>query len=206
MLINSSPNEPKRVVKSRTGYISLYFIVIMIGMGVTNLLIINPRPQIPIVLFWQSTTSETASETPTATYTQSTAQTPSTLTITSTWPATLTETSRMSITPMLTPQTSSTLNPSVSPLHTEEITSTIDIPIQGTATLIPLPSITMLYPTITEVDQVLAIKHAPDSTALQKKSSIIKLEKISNYLPIILIFTIWIVLGILFLFYQRRLD
>jgi hypothetical protein len=76
----------------------------------------------------------------------------------------------------------------------------------ATATLIPLPTITLQFPKATETEFLLMARRQPGSQDLSKQEEIAGLTRLRRLWPFILLFTIWIVLGIWFIFSQLILD
>jgi hypothetical protein len=75
-----------------------------------------------------------------------------------------------------------------------------------TATLIPLPTITLQFPKTTETEFLLMAKRQPGSQELTKQDQTSGLTRVRRLWPFILLFTIWIVLGVWFIFSQFILD
>jgi hypothetical protein len=76
----------------------------------------------------------------------------------------------------------------------------------ATATLIPLPTITLQFPKATETGFLLMARRQPGSQELTKQNQISGLTRFRRLWPFILLFTIWIVLGVWFIFSQLILD
>jgi len=76
----------------------------------------------------------------------------------------------------------------------------------ATATLIPQPTITLQFPRATETGFLLMARRQPGSQDLSKQEEISVLTRFRRLWPFILLFTIWIVLGIWFIFSQLILD
>jgi len=76
----------------------------------------------------------------------------------------------------------------------------------ATATLIPLPTITLQFPKATETEFLLMARRQPGSQDLSKQEEISGLTRLRRLWPFILLFTIWIVLGVWFIFSQLILD
>ena len=76
----------------------------------------------------------------------------------------------------------------------------------ATATLIPLPTITLQFPKATETGFLLMARRQPGSEELTKQNQISGLTRLRRLWPFILLFTIWIVLGVWFIFSQLILD
>ncbi len=95
-----------------------------------------------------------------------------------------------------------TTNMPVDPLGT--ITPQPDL--TATATLIPLPTITLQFPKATETGFLLMARRQPGSQDLSKQEGIAVLTRLRRLWPFVLLFTIWIVLGVWFIFSQLILD
>jgi hypothetical protein len=101
---------------------------------------------------------------------------------------------------------------------TQTITVTTNIPFNplGTitpppgltaiATLIPLPTSTLQFPKATETEFLLMVRRQPGLQDLSKQEEISGLSRLRRLWPFILLFTIWIVLGVWFIFSQLILD
>jgi hypothetical protein len=76
----------------------------------------------------------------------------------------------------------------------------------ATATLIPLPTITLQFPKATETGFLLMARRQPGSQELTKQNQTSGLSRFRRLWPFILLFTIWIVLGVWFIFSQLILD
>jgi len=76
----------------------------------------------------------------------------------------------------------------------------------ATATLIPLPTITLQFPKATETGFLLMARRQPGSQDLSKQEEISGLPRLKRLWPFILLFMIWIVLGVWFIFSQLILD
>ena len=76
----------------------------------------------------------------------------------------------------------------------------------ATATLIPLPTITLQFPKSTVTEFLLMARRQPGSQDLSKQEEISGLTRLRRLWPFILLFTIWIVLGVWFIFSQLILD
>ena len=76
----------------------------------------------------------------------------------------------------------------------------------ATATLIPLPTITLQFPKATETVFLLMARRQPGSQELTKQNQTSGLTRFRRLWPFILLFTIWIVLGVWFIFSQLILD
>lgn len=76
----------------------------------------------------------------------------------------------------------------------------------ATATLIPLPTSTLQFPKATETEFLLMARRQPGSQDLSKQEEISYLTRLRHLWPFILLFTIWIVLGVWFIFSQLILD
>jgi hypothetical protein len=76
----------------------------------------------------------------------------------------------------------------------------------ATATLIPLPTITLQFPKATETGFLLVARRQPGSQDLSKQEEISGFTRLRRLWPFVLLFTIWIVLGVWFIFSQMILD
>jgi hypothetical protein len=76
----------------------------------------------------------------------------------------------------------------------------------ATATLIPLPTITLQFPKATETEFLLMARRQPGSQDLLKQEGIVGLTRFRRLWPFVLLFVIWIVLGVWFIFSQLILD
>ncbi|MFC2042741.1 hypothetical protein ACFLUA_01130 [Chloroflexota bacterium] len=102
----------------------------------------------------------------------------------------------------VTQTTTVTTNMPVDPVGT--ITPPPDL--TATATLIPLPTITLQFPKATETGFLLMARRQPGSQDLEKQEEISGFTRLRHLWPFILLFTIWIVLGVWFIFSQLILD
>ena len=102
----------------------------------------------------------------------------------------------------VTQSVTATTNMTVDPL------GTITPPpgLTATATLIPLPTITLQFPKATETGFLLMARRQPGSQDLSKQEEISGLTRLRRLWPFVLLFTIWIVLGVWFIFSQLILD
>lgn len=75
-----------------------------------------------------------------------------------------------------------------------------------TATLNPLPTVTLQFPKATETGFLLMAKRQPGSQELTKQDQTSGLTLVRRLWPLILLFTIWIVLGGWFIISQLLLD
>jgi hypothetical protein len=76
----------------------------------------------------------------------------------------------------------------------------------ATATLIALPTITLQFPKATETGFLLMARRQPGSQDLSKQEGIAGLTHFRRLWPFVLLFAIWIVLGVWFIFSQLILD
>lgn len=76
----------------------------------------------------------------------------------------------------------------------------------ATATLIPLSTITLQFPKATETGFLLMARRQPGSQDLSKQEETSGLTRLKRLWPFVLLFTIWIVLGVWFIFSQLILD
>ena len=76
----------------------------------------------------------------------------------------------------------------------------------ATATLIPLPTITLQFPKATETGFLLMARRQPGSQDLSKQEEITGITRLRRLWPFVLLFTIWIILGVWFIFSQLILD
>ena len=86
------------------------------------------------------------------------------------------------------------------------VTITPPLGLTATATLIPLPTITLQFPKATEPGFLLMARRQPGSQDLSKQEKISDLTRLRRLWPFVLLFTIWIVLGVWFVFSQLILD
>ena len=102
----------------------------------------------------------------------------------------------------VTQSVTATTNMTVDPL------GTITPPpgLTATATLIPLPTFTLQFPKATETGFLLMARRQPGSQDLSKQEEISGLTRLRHLWPFVLLFTIWIVLGVWFIFSQLILD
>ncbi|MFC2054074.1 hypothetical protein ACFLV7_07220 [Chloroflexota bacterium] len=75
-----------------------------------------------------------------------------------------------------------------------------------TATLIPLPTITLQFPEVTDTGFLLMARRQPGSQDLSKQEEISGLTRLRRLWPFVLLFAVWILLGVWFIFSQIILD
>ena len=76
----------------------------------------------------------------------------------------------------------------------------------ATATIIPLPTTTLQFPKATETGFLLMARRQPGSQDLLKQEGIAGLRRFRRLWPFVLLFVIWIVLGVWFMLSQLILD
>lgn len=153
------------------------------------------------------TPSPTATDTPTSstTITGTVTLTPD-LTITAT-PTTTQTTILTSSTPSVTPTFGVAIT--LSPTATSPTTVTANVtetPVTRTptATYLPLPAVTMIYPKITATQQLMLAYRSESDMPKQRLPFIFTL--LLRFWPLGLIFSVWGILGLWLIFIQHKLD
>ena len=214
------------------GVLMLAILLIVLTMGATmkdwrlyTNQVVAHFPAAPNLMILQQET-----ETPTGTHTGTVTPTPSSsasltasITLTSTSTLTITASPTHTITPTPSPSTSPTFSSTFSTITMTQLapspTLTLasfetesstpeNVPgiITATTTLIPLPAITFQFPQTTQTTALLVVQHPPDSADLPKGGMFPLGRKILRWWPILVIFTLWLVLGFWFVLIQSHLE
>ena len=78
--------------------------------------------------------------------------------------------------------------------------------LSGTATIPPVPTFTLEFPDENRKSQLLQANRSPTLSEISKKESNPFWTPIRRYWPLLLLFIIWIIIGIWFIFSQMILD